>query len=180
MSPTATDTLTRHTVIESPVGPLTVVGDHGGLIGLYFPHHWTRPDRSTFGRRVDTETDYVFREAASQLAQYFAVRRQGFDLPLEAHGDEVSRRVWSLLNEIPYGQTTTYGDLAHLVGAGVTPRDIGAIVGPNPLSILVPCHRVVGKGGKLTGYAGGLGRKRFLLDLEHDALDGTGSRPVTP
>jgi methylated-DNA-[protein]-cysteine S-methyltransferase len=168
MSPTATSTSPRHTVIDSPLGPLTIVGDRRGLTGLYFAHHWTRPDKSTFGNRVDAGTDDVFSEAATQLAEYFARGRREFDLPIEQAGDDVGKRVWRLLAETPYGHTTTYGELAGLVGGGVSPRDIGAIVGHNPLSVIVPCHRVVGKGGKLTGYAGGLGRKRFLLDLEQD------------
>jgi methylated-DNA-[protein]-cysteine S-methyltransferase len=169
MSPTTTST--RHTVIESPVGPLTVVRNDDGLVGLYFPRHWTRPDQSTFGPLVEAESDDVFREAARQLDGYFAGNRRKFELPLAPNGDEASLQVWRLLDEIPYGSTETYGELAGKVG-GLTARDVGAIVGRNPLAIFVACHRVVGKNGKLTGYAGGLPRKQFLLNLEQDVPDG--------
>lgn len=154
-----------HDVIDSPVGELTLVGDTGTLIGVYFRHHWYAPDRPALGSRAAAG----FGEASSQLAEYFAGARQGFDLPAEARGDEFQRRVWDLIAAIPYGQTVTYGELAAKLGGQVTAKDVGAAVGRNPLSIVVPCHRVVGKDGKLTGYAGGLARKRFLLDLEGSA-----------
>ena len=86
--------------------------------------------------------------------------------PLATNGDEYQERVWSLVRQIPYGETVTYGDLAGQLGGGTTPQEVGAAVGRNPVCLLVPCHRVVGAGGKLTGYAGGLARKRLLLDLE--------------
>jgi methylated-DNA-[protein]-cysteine S-methyltransferase len=102
-----------------------------------------------------------------QLREYFAGERQEFDLPLNPLGGERARQVWQLLTEIPYGQTTSYGALADQVGSGVDARDIGGFVGANPLSIFIPCHRVVGSNGKLTGYAGGLDRKQYLLELEN-------------
>jgi methylated-DNA-[protein]-cysteine S-methyltransferase len=97
-----------------------------------------------------------------------------FELPLKANGTDFDRRVWELNAEIPYGQTTTYGDLARELGAGTDPRDVGAAVGRNPLSIVIPCHRVIGSTGKLTGYAGGLERKRALLQIEHARVLRTG------
>jgi methylated-DNA-[protein]-cysteine S-methyltransferase len=100
----------------------------------------------------------------AQLAEYFAGDRRDFDLPMHADGDALQRQVWALLAAIPYGSTRTYGRLAEVLGC--TAQEVGAAVGSNPLSILVGCHRVVGTGGKLTGYAGGLARKRHLLDLE--------------
>jgi methylated-DNA-[protein]-cysteine S-methyltransferase len=133
---------------------------------VYFPHHWYRPDPAAFGRR----SAIGFDEAERQLAEYFAGQRQRFDLPLDARGDEFARRVWDLIDRIPYGHTTTYGDLARELGGQVLAKDVGAAVGRNPLSVVVPCHRVVGKDGRLTGYAGGLARKRFLLSLEGAAL----------
>lgn len=157
---------TRHAVVGSPIGPLTIVRDDDGITGLYFPHHWTRPDPATFGPRVDAADDHGLGEAATQLAEYFAGQRREFDLPLTPHGDPVARQVWRLLAAIPCGQTTTYGALARQVGGDVTAKEIGAFVGGNPLSIFVPCHRVVGAAGRLTGYAGGLKRKRHLLELE--------------
>jgi methylated-DNA-[protein]-cysteine S-methyltransferase len=153
---------TRHTVLSSPIGDLTVVRDDGGVTGVYFPHHWTRPDRAAFGPRAEDG----FEDVAAQLAEYFAGSRRAFDLPLHATGTGTQRRVWDLIAAIPYGQTATYGELARRLGDGTTPQEVGAAVGSNPLSILVGCHRVVGTGGKLTGYAGGLARKRRLLDLE--------------
>ena len=157
---------TRHTVVDSPIGPLTVVRDEDGITGVYFRHHWTRPDPATFGPRVDPAGDRGFDAVISQLGEYLAGERREFDLPLTPHGDPAEQRVWELLAEIGYGQTTTYGALARQVGGDVTPKEIGGFVGANPLSILIPCHRVVGSAGQLTGYAGGLKRKRHLLELE--------------
>ena len=166
MSIAATTTSTRHVVIESPIGPLTLVRDDDGLTGLYYPGHWTRPDQTTFGPRVEPSDDHGFDEAIAQLREYFAGERQEFDLPLNPLGSERARRLWQLLAEIPYGRTTTYGALARRIGGGISPRAIGGFVGHNPLSIFIPCHRVVGSTGKLTGYAGGLDRKQHLLELE--------------
>jgi methylated-DNA-[protein]-cysteine S-methyltransferase len=167
MSTATITTSTRHVVIDSPIGPLTLVRDDDGLTGLYYPGHWTRPDQTTFGPRVEPSEDHGFDEAIAQLREYFAGERQEFDLPLNPLGGERARQVWELLTEIPYGQTTSYGALADQVGSGVDARDIGGFVGANPLSIFIPCHRVVGSNGKLTGYAGGLDRKRYLLELEN-------------
>jgi methylated-DNA-[protein]-cysteine S-methyltransferase len=159
----------RFTTVASPIGELTLVADDTTLTGVYFPHHWYRPDESAFGSRDDTG----FGEVKRQLAEYFAGDREQFDLPLDARGDEFQHRVWELINRIPYGYTATYGDLARELGdelgTQVLAKDVGAAVGRNPLSVIVPCHRVVGKDGRLTGYAGGLARKRFLLELEEPA-----------
>ena len=159
------------TTMDSPVGELTLVADDGGLTGVYFPHHWYRPDPATFGRPADAG----FGEVKTQLTEYVAGERQRFDLRLNARGDDFQRRVWELIGDIPYGQTATYGDLAREVGSQVLAKDVGAAVGRNPLSVIVPCHRVVGRDGRLTGYAGGLARKRFLLDLE-EAAAGSSAR----
>jgi methylated-DNA-[protein]-cysteine S-methyltransferase len=167
MSTATITTSTRHVVIDSPIGPLTVVRDDDGLTGLYYPGHWTRPDQTTFGPRIEPSDDHGFDDAIAQLHEYFAGERQEFDLAINPRGSERARQVWQLLDEIPYGETTTYGALAHKVGTGVDARDIGGLVGANPLSIFIPCHRVVGSNGKLTGYAGGLDRKRYLLELEN-------------
>jgi methylated-DNA-[protein]-cysteine S-methyltransferase len=166
MSTAATTISTRHVIVDSPIGPLTLVRDNDGLTGLYYPGHWTRPDRNSFGPRVESSNDHGFDEAIAQLSEYFAGERRHFDLPLNPRGSDQARQVWRLLAEIPYGQTTTYGALADDVGGGVDARDIGGFVGANPLSIFIACHRVVGSTGKLTGYAGGLDRKRYLLELE--------------
>jgi methylated-DNA-[protein]-cysteine S-methyltransferase len=159
-------TTATHTTIASPLGELTIVAGHNHLLALYFPHHWYIPARETFGRYVETG----FEDVRRQLAEYFAGRRQQFELPLDPHGDELQHRVWDLVRQVPYGQTSTYGDLARGLGDGTSAQAVGAAVGHNPLSILVPCHRIVGRNGKLTGYAGGLPRKRALLDLEEAKL----------
>ena len=151
-----------HTTIDTPIGELTLVGEDGALIGVYYPGHWTRPDPASFGQR----SDGGFEEVERQLAEYFAGERTTFALPTSRNGDGFQRKVWELIDQIPYGQTTTYGELARELGDRTLARAVGGAVGHNPLSVIVPCHRVVGKDGKLTGYAGGLQRKRFLLSLE--------------
>jgi methylated-DNA-[protein]-cysteine S-methyltransferase len=152
----------EHTVLAARLGELTIVRDGGLMTGLYYPHHWYRPSPASFGPR----TGCGFADVTRQLGEYLDGTRTQFDLPLDARGSEFQHRIWELIAEIPYGHTTTYGDLARRLGGGANARDVGAAVGRNPLSILIPCHRVVGSTGKLTGYAGGLARKRALLDLE--------------
>ena len=151
-----------HTVLATSLGDLTLVREGEALTGLYFPRHWPRPDRAAFGPR----TDAGFEDAARQLAEYLAGERDEFELTLKTTGGEFDRRAWELIAAVPYGQTTTYGELGRQLGPGTDPRDVGAAVGRNPLSIIVPCHRVIGSNGNLTGYAGGLDRKRALLQLE--------------
>jgi methylated-DNA-[protein]-cysteine S-methyltransferase len=123
-------------------------------------------ERATAGAEVPIESDPVLAETARQLRDYLAGARTGFDLPTAADGDDFQHRVWAMLREIPFGATTTYGELAQRLGDKNLARMVGRAVGYNPLSIVVPCHRVVGKNGSLTGYAGGLERKQFLLALE--------------
>jgi methylated-DNA-[protein]-cysteine S-methyltransferase len=160
---------TRHAVIDTPLGELTLVADDGALTGLYFRHHWYRPAEDTFGPRVDAESDTLLAKARTQLTDYLTGDRSEFDLPTRLQGDEAQRRVWHLLTTIPYGETITYGELAAELDDGTTAQEVGQAVGRNPLSVVVPCHRVVGKNGQLTGYAGGLKRKQFLLELEEPA-----------
>lgn len=157
---------TRHTVIDSRLGELRLVADGDALTGLYFPHHWRGPTHDVLGRYVEPGVDALFRCAAAQLSQYLSGKRTRFDLPIAPVGDPCQPRIRELLLRVGYGETTTYGELAAVLCDGTTAYEIGQAVGRNPLSIIVPCHRVVGKGGALTGYAGGLKRKRFLLDLE--------------
>ena len=153
-----------HTTMGSSLGELTVVARDGVVTGLYFPHHWHLPDRASFGQYRDAGFDDVRR----QLDEYLAGARREFALPVEAAGSPLQERVWQLIRQIPYGETVSYGELARELGDGVTAQEVGAAVGRNPVSIIIPCHRVVGAGGGLTGYAGGLRRKRILLDLERD------------
>jgi methylated-DNA-[protein]-cysteine S-methyltransferase len=160
---------TRHALIDGPLGELTLVADGDALIGVYFPHHWYRPSADAFGPRVDARDDSLLAKAQAQLDEFLAGDRARFDLPTRGKGDHLQRRIWDRLTAIPYGETVTYGELADELADGTTAQQVGATVGRNPLSIVVPCHRVVGKDGKLTGYAGGLERKKFLLDLEEPA-----------
>lgn len=154
-----------HTVVGSPLGPLTLLGADGALIGLYMDRHRYRPEAETFGDRDDEP----FAEAVAQLEAYFAGRLREFDLPLAFTGTAFQQQVWNALLTIPYGQTMSYGQLAERLGRPNAARAVGLANGRNPISIIVPCHRVVGAGGDLTGYAGGLDRKRKLLDFERGA-----------
>jgi len=155
----------HHALLDSPLGDLTVVAEGGALTALYFPGHLRMPPPGTFGPRDDA----AFAAVRDQLAEYFAGERTSFDLPLAPRGGDFQQRVWRLLRAIPYGETRTYGDLARELGDPALAQAVGAANGRNPLSIVVPCHRVVGAGGSLTGFAGGLSRKRFLLTLEEPA-----------
>ena len=161
---------TAHMVLATRLGELTVVREEGMLTGLYFPRHWPRPDRAAFGPR----TDEGFEDVERELGEYLAGDRSAFEVPIKVRGSEFDRRVWELIAGVPYGETTTYGDLARALGTGTDPRDVGAAVGRNPLCIVIPCHRVIGATGKLTGYAGGLDRKRTLLEIEHAQVVRTG------
>lgn len=157
----------RHAVIEiEPLGALTLVASGTALVGVYFPGHWTLPDPTTFGSEVDAEGDRVLSAAAAELREYLEGERTSFDTPTAACGTAFEERVWEQLRAIPYGETATYGDLAEMFGSRSRARLVGRAVGRNPLSVIVGCHRVVGASGELRGYAGGLERKRFLLDHE--------------
>jgi methylated-DNA-[protein]-cysteine S-methyltransferase len=159
-----------HTVIDSPTGPLTLVADDGVLSGLYMDRQRHRPHQETFGE----PDDRPFAEVTEQLADYFAGTRREFDVPLALHGTEFQRTVWQALGTIPYGETLTYGQLADRIGRPTASRAVGLANGKNPVSIIVPCHRVIGSTGDLTGYGGGLDRKRQLLALENGLLTLTG------
>lgn len=155
-----------HTVVDSPIGPLTLVAVDGDLAGLYMGLHRHRPAAETFGERDPAPFTTVIR----QLEEYFAGRRTEFDLPLAPAGTPFQHTVWAALREIPYGRTESYGHLAERIGRPGAARAVGLANGRNPVSIIVPCHRVVGATGALTGYGGGLDRKRQLLDFEQGAL----------
>jgi len=159
----------RHIEADTVLGPLTIVADGDALTAIYFPGHWTLPKEASFGERVEgnsTCDDAVLGDAARQLRDYLAGERRTFELPTAPRGNDFQLAVWKLLTEIPYGETTTYGALAERLGGRGLAQTVGQAVGHNPLSIVVPCHRVIGSDGSLTGYAGGLDRKRFLLELE--------------
>ena len=150
--------------IDSPLGAITLAATDTGLAGAWFQgqRHW--PD--TRGWRSD-DAHPVLREAAAQLADYFGGRRSHFDLPLDlSHGTAFQQAVWQALRAIPRGRTCSYGALSARLGNAAAVRAVGAAVGRNPISVIVPCHRVLGADGALTGYAGGLERKSALLALE--------------
>jgi len=159
---------TCHTTIDSPVGPLTLVARDGSLTGLYMHEQRHRPQPETFGVRDDGAEPFA--TATRQLAEYFAGTRTAFDLPLAPAGTPFQQRVWAALREIPYGETTSYGELAERIGSPGAARAVGLANGRNPIGIVVPCHRVVGSTGALTGYGGGIETKRRLLDAERGTL----------
>jgi len=156
----------RHATISTSIGELTLVASDDALVGIYYPHHWVGLERADRGDEVIAESDPVLSDAATQLREYLAGERTSFSITTAADGDDFQKRVWAILDEIPFGETLTYGDIAEKLGDRSLARIVGKAVGSNPLSIIVPCHRVVGANGKLTGYAGGLERKQHLLALE--------------
>jgi methylated-DNA-[protein]-cysteine S-methyltransferase len=149
-----------HSYVDSPLGPLLLTSDGAGLTGLYTDQHGRLP--TDLGHRADEE----FADARTQLEEYFAGQRDDFDLPLTAPGTPFQRAVWQALRQIPYGSTMTYREVAEEVGNPKAVRAVGSANSRNPISIIVPCHRVVGSDGKLIGYAGGFSAKRWLLDHE--------------
>lgn len=151
-----------HRLVDSPLGILTLVGTDGRLSGLYMEDHRPGPAVEALGDRVRTGFDAEL----EQLGDYFAGHRRIFDLPLEPEGTPFQRRIWASLRAIPYGQTRSYAELARAIGNPAAIRAVAMANARNPISVIVPCHRVIGSDGRLTGYAGGLARKRFLLDLE--------------
>ena len=174
---------------ETGIGPVTVVAEDGRIVGVHLHDQRHRPDAASFGPpdgasanpvTTDAPTDAptvntaVLAAAVTQLRGYLAGELEVFDLPLHLEGSEFQRRVWAELATIPYGARRSYGEVAAAIGAPAAARAVGLATGRNPIAIVVPCHRVVGADGSLTGYGGGLDRKRVLLDLEGQA--GAGAR----
>jgi methylated-DNA-[protein]-cysteine S-methyltransferase len=153
-------------VVNSPVGPLTLVAAGGALVGLYMDEQRHRPEPETLGETGAIREDDLFAQASGQLEQYFDGDRTEFDLPLTLEGTAFQRRVWTALQGIPYGLTISYGQLADRIGQPSASRAVGLANGKNPIGIIVPCHRVVGADGSLTGYGGGIERKHYLLAHE--------------
>ncbi len=165
-APARTATTDRYTRVPSPVDDLILTGDGTSLTGCYF----TGTDHAPMPWEGLERDDEAFADAMSQLGQYFAGDRTAFDLPLAPSGTDFQLRVWQQLRTIPYGVTCSYADVARGIGTTTGFRAVGLANGRNPISIIVPCHRVIGANGSLTGYGGGLERKRFLLDLERGSL----------
>jgi methylated-DNA-[protein]-cysteine S-methyltransferase len=166
-------------LIETPLGPLLIGGSAAGLHRIDFlegtrdaldEERWVARLERDAGERV-TRDAAPAAPAARQLREYFAGARREFDLPLAARGSDFQRRVWRELERIPYGAVTSYGVIAAALGQPKASRAVGAANGRNPLSIVVPCHRVIGANGTLTGYGGGLDRKHRLLAIERSAMD---------
>ncbi|WP_037871018.1 methylated-DNA--[protein]-cysteine S-methyltransferase [Streptomyces sp. SPB074] len=160
-----------HTQTDSPCGTLTLVATDGLLSGLYLPRHRHRPPEETFGARDERP----FGAALDQLGAYFAGELTTFDVPLHQEGTSFQRTVWDALVAIPYGETRSYGQLAAALGKPGASRAVGLANGRNPVSIIVPCHRVVGANGSLTGYAGGVETKKALLAFERGRTRTPGS-----
>jgi methylated-DNA-[protein]-cysteine S-methyltransferase len=157
-------TAAAHRTMDSPIGTLTLVATDGVLSGLHMGE-MTRQQAPDIGPRIDHGLEGVI----EQLDEYFNGALTEFTVPLHLDGDAFQLRVWQALQTIPYGKTWSYAQLAAAVGEPANPRTVGWANGQNPIAIIVPCHRVIGSDGSLTGYAGGLARKRYLLDLEAPA-----------
>lgn len=160
-------TTLRHTVLDSPIGPLVAVESDGALVRLGTVGAGTRFDPAACGERDDD----VLPALREQLEGYWAGSLRAFDLPLGAPGTPFQQRVWAALRTIPYGQTWSYAQLAEVIDKPTAVRAVGAANGRNPIFLVVPCHRVVGSNGTLVGYAGGLDVKRRLLDHERGSLE---------
>ncbi len=161
-----------YTIFQSPVGELTLVASDTGLQAVWWPDD---ARALALGNRDDDHP--VLRSTVEQLDEYFAGGRRQFDLPLDPAGTAFQQKVWEVLRGIPYGETITYGEQALRLGDVRKARAVGAANGRNPISIIVPCHRVVGATGALTGFAGGVDTKRWLLDFERSARAQSAQEP---
>lgn len=157
-------TTLHYRIVDSPVGPLTLAGTGSALMHLRMVDQTHEPDRSSWL----TADHQAFPEAVEQLAAYFAGELTEFDVQLKLVGTEFQRKVWKALRTIPYGETRSYGEIAEQIGSPGASRAVGMANGRNPIGIIIPCHRVIGATGGLTGYGGGVDRKRTLLALEHN------------
>lgn len=154
--------------MHSPLGQLTLTARGEFLTGIFYEGHWHLPPAEYFGKPV-SGADPVFSRAETELNEYLEGSRTTFQVAFDARGSAFQEKVWERLQRIPFGETVTYGKLAAELGDPHLAQAVGSAVGRNPLSIIIPCHRVVGHKGQLTGYAGGLANKRFLLELEEPA-----------
>ncbi len=154
-------------LIDSPLGKLTIVARSSKLVAILWEND--QPNRVRLGEMEQQDSDSTLLEVEWQLQEYFQGKRQQFDLPLEFNGTEFQKQVWQALLQIPYGETRSYLDIATAIGNKKAVRAVGAANGRNPISIIAPCHRVIGASGALTGFAGGLEAKALLLSLEQKA-----------
>jgi methylated-DNA-[protein]-cysteine S-methyltransferase len=158
------------TTVDSPIDPLLLIGDETGLRELQMEPHEPPADA--------VRDDEALAPIAAQLRDYFAGARTRFELPLSPHGTAFQQKVWLALREIPFGRTTTYGQIAVDLGRPTASRAVGLANGRNPIAVIVPCHRVIGANGTLTGFGGGLPRKRWLLDHERSVLGERSPEPA--
>lgn len=162
--------------VSSPVGKLTLVASDKGLVAVLWEND--KPTRVRLPELVEKKSHSLLLEAERQLKQYFTGKRKKFSVPLDMRGTHFQRSVWQALLDIPFGETRTYGELAKQLGNPQAMRAVGAANGKNPISIIVPCHRVIGSGGKLSGFAGGLEAKERLLNLEQERSRHDSSQPI--
>jgi len=155
----------NYTVMKSSVGEITLVADNVSLRAIYWLNQ--KPDRVKFPDLENNDSNHVLKSAVKQLKAYFSGARREFDIPLRPVGTVFQEEVWLALRSISYGETVSYSDIAKQIGRPKAVRAVGAAIGKNPLSIMIPCHRVIGANGKLIGFAGGLITKEFLLNLEN-------------
>jgi methylated-DNA-[protein]-cysteine S-methyltransferase len=165
-----------HKIIASPVGKLKLVASGDGLAAILWEND--NPRRVRLGKTIEDKSHPVLLETERQLKQYFAGKRKEFSLPLVPAGTDFQRQVWETLLGIPFGETRSYGQLAKQLGNPRASRAVGAANGRNPISIIVPCHRVIGSSGRLTGFAGGLDVKAHLLDLENPGRRSAATKPM--
>jgi methylated-DNA-[protein]-cysteine S-methyltransferase len=155
----------NYTVMKSSVGKITLVADNVSLRAIYWLNQ--KPDRVKFPDLENNDSNHVLKSAVKQLKAYFSGTRREFDIPLRPVGTVFQEEVWLALRSISYGETVSYSDIAKQIGRPKAVRAVGAAIGKNPLSIMIPCHRVIGANSKLIGFAGGLITKEFLLNLEN-------------
>jgi methylated-DNA-[protein]-cysteine S-methyltransferase len=158
-----------HSIFPSPVGALTLVASDTGLVAILWEDD--DPARVRMGARAERNDHPILEMAAAQLTDYFGGRLQAFTVPLDFRGTPFQQTIWAALCDIPFGETRSYGDVARAVGRPTASRAVGAANGRNPISIIAPCHRVVGANGALTGFAGGVETKRWLLDFERKTIE---------
>jgi len=158
------------TTMKSPVGTLTLIADNKGLNAILWEKE--KPHRVPLQATAEKKENPIFENAKKQLQEYFEGRRQKFNLPLSLAGTAFQKEVWQALAEIPFGEVRTYGEMAAKIGRPKAQRAVGAAIGRNPVSIVVPCHRVIGSDGSLTGFAAGLQTKSFLLRHENAPVKG--------
>lgn len=162
--------------MQSPLGPLTLIANEKSLIALLWNGHWPQWMHSV--QMVSDSEHPVLRQAARELEEYFSGTRKTFSVPIQFRGTEFQMRVWQELRRIPFGETLSYGELASRIGSPQACRAVGAANRRNPLGIIVPCHRAIGADGSLTGFAGGMDAKRYLLALESNATEDDSVLPV--